>query len=72
MTRHRPDRRKTRSGQPSRKIRGAYVLILRGSDDRIRVERFDDAQAYRTRLAALRRTGGDSLSIDEIADLLDA
>ena len=52
--------------------KGGYVLIARGPDGRLRSERFADAAAYRARLAALERSGGAGVSIDEIADWLDA
>ena len=36
------------------------------------MERFSDAAAYRERLAALKQSDSDGVSIDEIAGLLDA
>ena len=51
--------------------RGAYVLIVRGADGRPRVERFNDVAAYRARLVSLEHSGNGTLSIEEIARLLD-
>ena len=51
--------------------KGGYVLIARGPDGRLRSERFADAAAYRARLAALERSEGLGVSIDEIVGLLD-
>jgi hypothetical protein len=65
---------------PSDKSRGAYLLIVRGSDGRPHSERFNDMTAYRARLLALNTgktgTAGEhsehgSISIEEIAGLLD-
>lgn len=52
---------------------GAYVLIVRAPDGRPRVERFDDAAAYKARVVALQRSDVDSgsLSIGEIVEFLD-
>jgi hypothetical protein len=51
--------------------RRAYELIVRGPDGRPRFEKFDSAAAYRARLTALERSDNGSLSIEEIATLLD-
>jgi len=53
------------------KTRGGYVLIVRGPDGRPRAERFNDAAAYRARVASLQHAENNSISIDEIAGLLD-
>ena len=49
-----------------------YVLIVRGPDGRPRLERFDSAAAYRARLITLEQSTLGSISIDEMAGLLDA
>jgi hypothetical protein len=46
-------------------------LIVRGSDGKPRHERFADAATYRARLFALARSAESSISIDELAGLLD-
>jgi hypothetical protein len=51
--------------------RRGYELIVRGPDGRPQSERFDDAAAYRERLNDLARSECGSVSIDEIASLLD-
>ena len=62
---------------PSDKGRGIYVLIVRGSDGRLRSERFNDVAAYRARLVSLKtgnageRSESAAISIEEIAGLLD-
>ena len=53
------------------KAADTYVLIVRGPDGRPRSERFNDAAAYRARLVSLRRSDDGSVSIEEIAGLLD-
>jgi len=63
-----PPRRRARSQSAA----GSYVLVVRGSDGRARVERFDDAAAYRARLMSLERSPAASLSIEDIVRLLDA
>ena len=50
---------------------GAYMVIVRGPDGRPRSERFDDAAAYRARLVSMRHSSDGSVSIEEIAGLLD-
>jgi hypothetical protein len=67
MASHRPRLRNFLSGNAP----GAYQLIVRGPDGRPRVERFDDAAAYRARLTALQESSTDGLTIEEIAGLLD-
>ena len=62
-----PARRDTRRD----KVRGGYVLIVRGSDGRPRAERFKDLAAYQARLITLQHSEHNSISIDEIAGLLD-
>jgi hypothetical protein len=65
---------------PSDKSRGVYVLIVRGSDGRLRSERFNNMAAYRARLATLNtgkigkpgeHSEHGSISIEEIAGFLD-
>ena len=51
--------------------RGRYVVIVRGPDGRPRFERFTDVAAYRARLVSLELAETSSLSIEEIAGLLD-
>ena len=54
------------------------MLIVRGPDGRPRSERFNDVAAYRARLLSLNvgsageRSENASISIDEIARLLDS
>jgi hypothetical protein len=48
-----------------------YGLIVRGRDGRPRLEQFEDAAAYKERLACLGSSLPDSMSIEEIARLLD-
>jgi hypothetical protein len=55
----------------SKRAQGAYVLVVRGRDGRPRFEQFDDAAAYKARLASLHHSNLDSVSIDEIVALLD-
>ncbi len=59
-------------GSRSDNAGGDYVLIVRGLDGRPRVERFNDAAAYRARLVALEPSNDGSLSIEEIVGWLDA
>jgi hypothetical protein len=65
-----PYRLVKRDARPD-KSRGAYVLIVRGPDGRPRAERFTDVASYRTRLLSLQPSEDSSISIDEIAGLLD-
>src|SRR5262245_18597276 len=51
--------------------RQAYELIVRGPDGRLRSERFGDAAAYRARLVSLELRESASLSIEDLAGLLD-
>jgi hypothetical protein len=51
--------------------RGGYLVIVRGPDGRSRLERLTDAAAYRARLLSMDDSENDSISIDEIAGLLD-
>ena len=53
------------------KSRAAYVLIVRGPDGRPRAERYTDVASYRARLMSLQHSENSSISIDEIAGLLD-
>jgi hypothetical protein len=46
------------------------MVIVRGRDGRLRLERHD-AATYRARLKSMERCDGGSVSIDEIAGLLD-
>jgi hypothetical protein len=52
--------------------RGAYTLVMRTPDGRLRYERFDDAASYRARVTALQRANAQSASIEDILGLLDA
>ena len=54
------------------KDQAGYVVIVRGADGRPRVERFTDVAAYRARLVSLAHSDNSSISIDDIAGLLDA
>jgi len=49
-----------------------YVLISRGSDGRLRFERFDDADAYQRRLKEIEGTQIGTVSIDDVLSLLDS
>jgi hypothetical protein len=51
---------------------GGYVVIVRGADGRLRSERFNDVAAYRARLMSLKHSEHGSISIEEIAELLDS
>ena len=55
----------------SDKSRGGYVVIVRGPDGRPRLERLNDAAAYRARLMSMERSENGIISIEEIAGLLD-
>jgi hypothetical protein len=61
-------RRRNPSPKPDR---AAYSLIVRGRDGLTRLERFDTAGAYKARLARLESSAVESVSIDEILQLLD-
>jgi hypothetical protein len=63
------ERRKDRGTNANRR---AYELVLRGPDGRPRSERFANAAAYRARLVSLEHSESRSLSIDELAGLLDS
>jgi len=62
-------RQTKRKAHPHRSA--AYELIVRGPDGRPRLERFENAAAYRARLMALQRSQRPGLSIEDIARLLD-
>ena len=47
------------------------MLIARGPDGRPRLEKFAEAEAYRTRLRKLQQSPIGGVSIDEIVELLD-
>jgi hypothetical protein len=49
-----------------------YVLISRGSNGRLRFERFDDADAYQRRLKEIEGTEVGTVSIDDVLSLLDS
>jgi hypothetical protein len=55
----------------SKGAQGAYVLVMRGRDGRPRFEHFDDAAAYKARLASLHQSNLDSVSIEEIVGIID-
>ena len=55
----------------SDKVRTGYLVIVRGPDGRPRFERFNDMAAYRARLVSLERSETSSMSVEEIAGLLD-
>ena len=55
----------------SDKARTGYLVIVRGPDGRPRFERFNDVAAYRARLVSLELIRNNSISIEEIAGLLD-
>ena len=50
---------------------GGYVVVVRGPDGRVRLERFNDAAAYRARVLSLKHSDTGSVSVEEIAGLLD-
>jgi hypothetical protein len=64
--------KKATRARRARPVRRAYELILGGPDGRPRLEQFADARTYRARLASLRHAEIRSLSIDELATLLDS
>jgi hypothetical protein len=48
------------------------VLISRGSDGRLRFERFSNADAYQKRLKEIEGTKAGTVSIDDVLNLLDS
>ena len=48
-----------------------YLFVARGSNGRVRAERFTDAASYRARLARAVHSDDRGLSVDDIAELLD-
>jgi hypothetical protein len=67
MTSRHNTRRKSRHGRPA----DSYTLIVRGRDGQPRFERFGSAAAYKARLAKLHQSNSGSISIEELAQLLD-
>ena len=66
---------KSNRQRPRRHVRRAntaYVLIVRGTNGRLRAERFTDVAAYRARLASLEQSDDRGVSVEELARLLDA
>jgi len=57
---------------PKRRSAQPYVLISRGSDGRLRFERFDNADAYQRRLKEIEGTEVGTVSIDDVLSLLDS
>jgi hypothetical protein len=51
--------------------RGGYEVIVRGKDGRPRFERVRDLAAYRARVSSIDRSEPQTISIEEIARLLD-
>ena len=64
-------RKPRRAPRRAKRSQGAYELIARSADGRLRAERFTDVHAYRARLAALDRSSNRGVSIDDLAALLD-
>jgi hypothetical protein len=60
------------SRRPTRRPGQPYVLISRGSDGRLRFERFGDADAYQRRLKEIEGTEVGSVSIVDVLSLLDS
>jgi len=60
------------SPQQNRRSPQPYVLISRGSNGRLRFERFDDADAYQRRLKEIEGTEVGTVSIDDVLSLLDS
>ena len=60
------------SPQQNPRSRQPYVLISRGSNGRLRFERFDDADAYQRRLKEIEGTEVGTVSIDDVLSLLDS
>jgi len=60
------------SPRQKRPSRQPYVLISRGSNGRLRFERFDDADAYQRRLKEIEGTEVGTVSIDDVLSLLDS
>jgi hypothetical protein len=64
---------KKRAPRRDARRRGSgYFLIVRGSNGRVRAERFSDVASYRARLARIDHSDDRGLSVDEIAGLLDS
>ena len=51
--------------------RGGYEVIVRGPDGRARFKQVRNATAYRDLVKGLKPSSENSISIDEIARLLD-
>jgi hypothetical protein len=51
--------------------RGGYEVIVRGPDGRARFERVRSVAAYRERIKGMRPSSQNTISIDELARLLD-
>jgi len=60
------------SRRPKRRLGQPYVLISRGSDGRLRFERFGDADAYQRRLKEIEGTEVGTVSIEDVLSLLDS
>ena len=67
-----PNRLFGMSPQQKRCARQPYVLISRGTNGRLRFERFDDADAYQRRLKEIEGTEVGTVSIDDVLSLLDS
>ena len=67
-----PNRSMRRSRRPKGRSGQPYVLVSRGSDGRLRFERFSDADAYQRRLKEIEGTKVGTVSIDDVLNLLDS
>ena len=56
----------------ARRRSSAYFIIVRGSNGRVRTERFTDVASYRARLARIDESDDRGLSVDEIVGWLDS
>jgi hypothetical protein len=63
--------RKAQRGSREDGRRGGYEVIVRGPDGRARFERVRDVGAYRELITRTKSSTRNTISIDEIARLLD-
>jgi len=72
MTLRRRQPMQSRKPRSVKTQRAAYTLVTRRPDGRLHDERFENAALYRARLRALEGSSAESVSIDDILNLLDA
>ena len=63
--------RKAPRGPREDRRRGGYEVIVRGPDGRARFERVRNASAYRERIKGMKPSTANTITIDELARLLD-